>query len=183
MEGQQQPPSRISDDLVELCVNDLRVDSSYHRPLCLRFLREAGENFNLELFGVLHVNRRADGRFWVIDGHRRFWLALGLLGDGARIPCLVTRQPLSIREEAERFIILNACRRSFTVEEQMEFSRLIAQGGEKAELAQLRLDLNTQRENLSPEDLRRAQLVAGWTDEQVESMVEPFGELPDEGDA
>ena len=78
---------------------------------------------------------------------------------------------------------MNACRQSFTVEEQMEFSRLIAQGGEKAELDQLRLDLNTQRENLSPEDLRRAQLIAGWTDEQVGSMVEPFGELPDDGDA
>jgi hypothetical protein len=183
MNEPQQPPSRISDDLVELCVNDLRVDSSYHRPLCHRFLLEAGENFNPELFGVLYVNRRADGSLWVIDGHRRFWLALGLLGDGTRIPCLVTRQPLSIREEAECFIVLNACRQSFTVEEQMAFSRLIAQGGEKAELAQLRLDLNTQRENLSPEDLRRAQLVAGLTDEQVERMAGAIRELPDEDDA
>jgi hypothetical protein len=78
---------------------------------------------------------------------------------------------------------LNACRQSFTVEEQMQSARRIAQGGEKAELAQLRLDLNTQRENLSPEDLRRAQFVAGWTDEQVQSMVGPFHELSDEGDA
>ena len=67
--------------------------------------------------------------------------------------------------------------------EQMDLSRQIAQGGEKAGLARLRSDLKTQRENLSPEDLRRAQLVAGLTGEQVESMVEPFRELPDGGDA
>jgi hypothetical protein len=151
-------------------LRDLHIDEAYVRPICPQFAEEAAAAFDQRLFGQIHVSRRADGSLWIVDGRRRLEIVRALFGPEAEVICFV-RELKDVAEEATAFILCNACRVPLSIEEQLQAARLIETGGPKGEAARVRLLLNTARENLSLEDLRRAQKVAGLTDEELQTIV------------
>jgi len=80
-----------------LCLN---IDPSYQRKPSTARVYKKTANFRWAQCGVLTVNKRRDGTYWVVDGQHRL-LALRIIfgGEDALVPCLVTSN-LNQKEEA-----------------------------------------------------------------------------------
>lgn len=97
-----QLPDGICIEAVRL--GDLRVPS-YQRGTVSSY-RTIRNHFDIRLFDVLTVSRRADGKHWIIDGLQRYTARLDLDGPGALVFCRVL-EDLDITAEVELFEKLN----------------------------------------------------------------------------
>jgi len=93
-----------------LKIATLKVDDRVQRPLDRVRAHNMAMEFNPDGFGIIHVSRRTNGDHFIIDGQHRVAAAKEFLGDsvnGQLIECKVYER-LSLREEAERFRLLNS---------------------------------------------------------------------------
>jgi hypothetical protein len=163
-----------------LRIGDLHVDPQYHRPVDPVFVSGVAHGFNVAVFGALWVNRREDGSLWVMDGRRRLMAARERLGEDARVLCLLFTN-LSLAEEAKCFIEQNCCRRIVPVKQFKRRQDEMAKGGPEGASAGRTLVANFQRANLSLEDLRRAQVVAGMSDHELKKLPLFYMPCDDDG--
>lgn len=86
----------------------LFVDYSYQRSNVSKAkIEDIVKNYNPRALGVIIVNKREDGRYYVTDGQHRVE-ALKIKGI-SHVPCLV-QEGMAIEEEAEQFNRLNVHR-------------------------------------------------------------------------
>ncbi len=74
----------------------------YQRNISIRRVNELKRNFNIKLMKPITVNRRADGKYYIIDGNHRVQVMRELYGDNVLIPCEVF-SGLSCEEECDLF--------------------------------------------------------------------------------
>lgn len=106
-----------------LSVKSLRIDREhYQRVMVQNHVSNISKKWKGEAFGVVHVGRRADGTFWIVDGQQRYEAAkrLGIM----KVPCLVF-ESRGLEHEAEIFDILNCGRRKLTPTQEY-FAKLTA---------------------------------------------------------
>ena len=85
-------------------LGDLRVPS-YQRGQVTSY-RMIRNHFDIRLFDVLTVSRRADGKHWIIDGLQRYTARMDLEGPGVLVFCR-SLSALDIAGEVELFEKLN----------------------------------------------------------------------------
>jgi len=93
--------------IARIPISELYIDRSYQRIIKQRRIKEITDNFDPELFGILDVNRRGDGKYYIFDGGHRREVAeiLGI----KELECRV-REGMSAEEEAQLFVKLNSNR-------------------------------------------------------------------------
>jgi hypothetical protein len=92
-----------------LCVKDLLVSETAQRIERPMWAAEIAADFDPNLFGIIHVSRRSNGKLFVIDGQQRL-AALRIMwpdtAEAVQVECRVYEN-LSIAQEAEKFQGLN----------------------------------------------------------------------------
>lgn len=91
-----------------LPAGDLRIDYDYQRPPSEKRVRKIAANFDTEALGVIYVNQREDGSYWIIDGQRRTLATLRIRGRDYRLKCEVYH--VTLAKEKALFHRFNAMR-------------------------------------------------------------------------
>lgn len=86
--------------------DDLRVNPVAQREFRPNHARDLLHKFDIDKFQVPHVNRRADGSLYIMEGQHSTWAYRHFFGDGQQIQVWLY-EGLSEREEAEFFLSLN----------------------------------------------------------------------------
>jgi hypothetical protein len=103
------PRPQMPDAVTSIPSAALIVDQTVQRPLDgVRVAAIAGD-FEREALGVIHVSKRADGTYHIIDGQHRV-AAMRVLGKGDELVTCVVYEGLSRAEEAAMFRRLNNTR-------------------------------------------------------------------------
>jgi hypothetical protein len=96
--------------VIEITGSKLFYDLSYQRDpqKRSRFLRKCAKMFDADLFGVLDVCQRPDGRYAIVDGAGRFYMATELLNFPASHEYLcIVHDAADLATEARLFVELN----------------------------------------------------------------------------
>ena len=97
-------------------VGEIEVDPSVQRPLNMAWAEKIGRELDPDLIGVFHVSRRANGKYYVIDGqHRHFGVKNVFGNNGTLVECKVY-EGLTKSKEAELFVGLNDFKRPSRVD-------------------------------------------------------------------
>jgi hypothetical protein len=84
-------------------VAELRIDPEGQRKLCKAWVKEKAKNFDPDKMGLIVVNRRSDGSYYVMDGQHRVAVILELGWDDQLVECELY-EGLSPQEEALKFL-------------------------------------------------------------------------------
>jgi len=94
-----------------LPVGEIEVDQTIQRPLNVAWAERIGRELDPDLMGVIHVSKRSNDRYVVIDGQHRLYGVKNVFGNnGTLVECKVY-EGLSRSEEAALFVGLNDFRR------------------------------------------------------------------------
>ena len=75
-------PGRHTSKFGTVAVSDLNIDPSAQRRLSTQWVKERVDSFDVDQLGYIVVNKRADGKLYVVDGqHRRELMCAVGLGD------------------------------------------------------------------------------------------------------
>lgn len=92
-------------------VGDIDIDPNVQRPLNVKRAERIGRELDPDLIGVIHVSKRANGRYVCIDGQHRIHGVKHVFGNnGTLVECKVY-DGLDRASEARRFVGLNDARR------------------------------------------------------------------------
>lgn len=92
-------------------VGEIEVDPTIQRPLNVAWAEKIGRDLDPDLVGVIHVSKRSNGRYVVIDGQHRIYGIKNVFGNnGTLVECKVY-EGLTKAQEAEFFVGLNDFRR------------------------------------------------------------------------
>lgn len=83
-------------------VSELHIDPSAQRKLSTQWVREHVDVFDVDQLGYIVVNRRADGKWYIVDGQHRVEL-MRAVGWGDQLIHAELFESLSQREEAKLF--------------------------------------------------------------------------------
>lgn len=127
--GEEEMPSKkvfASGEIVWLPIAKLNVDHSYQRRPVPKWAKHIADNFDPDLFGVIWVNRRKDGTYWVIDGQQRITAVRDYLGwgDDQLVPCMLVQRD-GAANEAKDFTGINTERRGVRPNDAF-FARIVA---------------------------------------------------------
>lgn len=100
------PPNVRSYFMIELPVQELKIDPKLQRRLSVERVNSIAGDYRPEAIGVLTASRREDGKYYALDGQHR-QAALALLGKGSMEVQVKAFEDLSPAEEAVLFRLLN----------------------------------------------------------------------------
>jgi hypothetical protein len=87
-----------------VAVNELKIDSSYQKPLSEIHVRKIVKNYDPAGVGQIHVSKRIDGSLWVFDGQHRVaaFREMGLVFIDA-----IVYEGLTLEEESKAYLYYN----------------------------------------------------------------------------
>lgn len=88
--------------------SDLHIDYSYQRPPNERRVRRIVTGYDPDALGIIYVNEREDGSFWIMDGQRRTLATVRVRGGEFRLACEVWK--VDYQKEQQLFHRFNALR-------------------------------------------------------------------------
>lgn len=86
--------------------DDIKVNPVAQREFREQWARHILDNFDLDKFQVPHVNRRADGALYIMEGQHSTWAYRQWVGEGQQVQVWLY-DGLTEQEEAEFFLSLN----------------------------------------------------------------------------
>jgi hypothetical protein len=95
-------PSRHASKFGAVLVSELNIDHSAQRKLSMPWVKSHIEQFDVDQLGYIVVNRRADGKWYIVDGQHRTELMRAVGWGDQRIQAELF-EGLSQQEEAELF--------------------------------------------------------------------------------
>lgn len=100
------PKSTRQSHLKWVSADDLRTNPVTQREFRPAWAQDILSRFDIDKFQVPHVNRRADGSLFIMEGQHGTWAYRQWLGDGQKIQVWLY-EGLTEQEEAEFFLSLN----------------------------------------------------------------------------
>lgn len=167
-----QLPPRVASQVGEnvlLNVDELNIDHTYQRPADPYHIAAMAANFDLKRLFRIAVNRRPNGKYYIVDGQQRTG-AIKLLGGDYMIDCVVYHLA-TIEEEAALYYYLNWDRKNPN-----SFDRWrarLALGDPDIMRIQRELDFAHLKLATSGDALRTIKAVGAlqsWVDKDIESL-------------
>lgn len=92
--------------LAWVSADDIQVNPVAQREFKLTWAEWILDNFDIDKFQVPHINQRADGSLYCMEGQHSVWAYRGFFGEGQQIQVWLYKE-LSEQQEAEFFLTFN----------------------------------------------------------------------------